>query len=210
MNAPAAAFNLLTLGGVVTGNQSRRGLMAAGDEHFREFVDTRYMDLLRVAYHLTGSAQDAEDLVQAALVKVMRRWRRVEDPMAYLRRVMINQHISSWRRYRVHELVTTILPERSTRDMTDAVAERHALYAAMRALTPRTRAVIVLRYVVDLPEAEVAATLGCSVGSVKSRASRGLARLRLALAADAPPSTPASTAAQPAPDGTTRMTGATP
>ncbi|MEU5965417.1 SigE family RNA polymerase sigma factor [Micromonospora parva] len=189
--------------------------MAADDEHFREFVDTRYMDLLRVAYHLTGSAQDAEDLVQAALVKVMRRWRRVEDPMAYLRRVMINQHISSWRRYRVHELVTAILPERSIRDMTDAVAERHALYAAMRALSPRTRAVIVLRYVVDLPEAEVAATLSCSVGSVKSRASRGLARLRLALAADAPPadappSTSTSAAAQPAPDGTTRMTGATP
>ncbi|RQW94411.1 SigE family RNA polymerase sigma factor [Micromonospora inaquosa] len=188
--------------------------MAADDEHFREFVDTRYMDLLRVAYHLTGSAQDAEDLVQTALVKVMRRWRRVEDPMAYLRRIMINQHISSWRRHRVHELVTAILPDRPTRDMTDVVAERHALYAAMRALTPRTRAVVVLRYVVDLPEAEVAATLNCSVGSVKSRASRGLARLRLALAPDASPSAPlptsASVAAHPAPTGTTRMTGATP
>ncbi|MEV4495121.1 SigE family RNA polymerase sigma factor [Micromonospora arborensis] len=185
--------------------------MAVDDEHFREFVDTRYMDLLRVAYHLTGSAQDAEDLVQAALVKVMRRWRRVDDPMAYLRRVMINQHISTWRRQRVHEVVTAILPDRSsTRDMTDAVAERHALYEAMRELTPRTRAVIVLRYVVDLPEAAVAATLGCSVGSVKSRASRGLARLRLALASDAPPPVPASAAARPAPTGTTTMTGATP
>lgn len=187
------------------GNQSRRGLMAVDDEHFREFVDTRYMDLLRVAYHLTGSAQDAEDLVQAALVKVMRRWRRIDDPMPYLRRVMINQHISSWRRHRVHEVVTAILPDRSTRDMTDVVTERHTLYEAMRALTPRTQAVIVLRYVVDLPEAEVAAALGCSVGSVKSRASRGLARLRLALAPDPPTSTSAAT--DPAPAGTTTMTG---
>jgi RNA polymerase sigma factor (sigma-70 family) len=115
--------------------------------------------------------------------------------MAYLRRVMINQHISVWRRHRMHEVLTFFFPERPTRDMTETVAERRALYEAMRELTPRTRAVIVLRYVVDLPEAEVAATLGCSVGSVKSRASRGLARLRLALAAD------------PAPTGTTKMTG---
>ncbi|MEU7755709.1 SigE family RNA polymerase sigma factor [Micromonospora sp. NPDC049101] len=188
--------------------------MAVDDEHFREFVETRYMDLLRVAYHLTGSAQDAEDLVQSALVKVMRRWRRVDDPMAYLRRVMINHHISSWRRHRVHEVVTSILPDRSTRDMTEAVTERHALYEAMRELTPRTRAVIVLRYVVDLPEVAVAAALGCSVGSVKSRASRGLARLRLALASDAssPAEVPttASAAADPVPTGTTTMTGATP
>ncbi|WP_410822249.1 SigE family RNA polymerase sigma factor [Micromonospora sp. 050-3] len=188
--------------------------MAADDEHFREFVETRYIDLLRVAYHLTGSTQDAEDLVQAALVKVMRRWRRVDDPMAYLRRVMINQHISVWRRHRMHEVVTAFFPERPTRDMTETVTERRALYEAMRALTPRTRAVIVLRYVVDLPEAEVAAALGCSVGSVKSRASRGLARLRLALAPDAPPSaqspTPTPTSADPAPTGTTKMTGVTP
>jgi RNA polymerase sigma factor (sigma-70 family) len=61
------------------------------------------------------------------------------------------------------------------------VTERQVLHQAMRALAPRTRAVIVLRYVADLPEAEVAEALGCSVGSVKSRASRGLARLRVAL-----------------------------
>ncbi|MEH1165814.1 SigE family RNA polymerase sigma factor [Micromonospora sp. CPCC 205539] len=179
--------------------------MAADDEQFREFVDTRYMDLLRVAYHLTGSAQDAEDLVQSALVKVMRRWRRVDDPMAYLRRVMVNHNISVWRRHRAREVVTAILPDRSTRDSADAVTERHTLYAAMRTLSPRTRAVIVLRYVADLPEAEVAATLGCSVGSVKSRASRGLARLRLTLAPDAPPSAPAPTSA--AMKRTTEITG---
>jgi len=61
--------------------------MSASEADFRQFVDTRYTDLLRLAYALTGSAHEAEDLVQGALVKVMRRWRRVEDPMAYLRRV---------------------------------------------------------------------------------------------------------------------------
>jgi RNA polymerase sigma-70 factor (sigma-E family) len=156
--------------------------MASDDGGFREFVDARYADLLRVAYHLTGSADEAEDLVQSALVKVMRRWRRVDEPMAYLRRVMVNQHISVWRRYRAREVVTAILPDRPVRDVAYGVTEREALHQAMRTLAPRTRAVIVLRYVVDLPEAEVAEALGCSVGSVKSRASRGLARLRVALA----------------------------
>jgi RNA polymerase sigma-70 factor (sigma-E family) len=160
--------------------------MTEDDEQFREFVDTRYLDLLRVAYHLTGSAQDAEDLVQSALVKAMHRWQRIAEPMAYLRRIMINQHVSTWRRQRVHEVLTAFLPERPVRDTADTVAERHALHDAMRALPPRTRAVIVLRYVADLPEAEVAATLGCSVGSVKSLASRGLARLRVALASSSP------------------------
>ncbi|MDG4786005.1 SigE family RNA polymerase sigma factor [Micromonospora sp. WMMD1102] len=155
--------------------------MASDDGGFREFVEARYPDLLRVAYHLTGSADDAEDLVQGALVKVLRRWRRVDEPMAYLRRVMVNQHITGWRRHRAREVVTALLPERQVRDVADRVTEREALWQAMRTLAPRTRAVIVLRYVADLPEAEVAETLGCSVGSVKSRASRGLARLRTAL-----------------------------
>jgi len=68
--------------------------MAGDDDGFREFVDARYMDLLRIAYLLTGSAHEAEDLLQGSLVKVMRRWKRIDDPVAYLRRVMVNQHIS--------------------------------------------------------------------------------------------------------------------
>ncbi|WP_326556308.1 sigma-70 family RNA polymerase sigma factor [Micromonospora sp. NBC_01796] len=110
--------------------------MSEDDEQFREFVDARYLDLLRVAYHLTGSAEDAEDLVQSALVKVMRRWHRIDEPMAYLRRMMINQHISSWRRHRVHEVLTAFLPDRPVRDLTEAVADRHALHEAMRELGP--------------------------------------------------------------------------
>ncbi|MEU5950102.1 SigE family RNA polymerase sigma factor [Micromonospora sp. NPDC047465] len=155
--------------------------MAGDDDGFREFVDARYMDLLRIAYLLTGSAHEAEDLLQGSLVKVMRRWKRIDDPVAYLRRVMVNQHISVWRRYRAREVITASPPDRSLGDVADGVAQRHALDAALRSLSPRTRAVVVLRYVADVPEAEVAATLGCSVGTVKSQASRGLARLRVAL-----------------------------
>jgi len=160
--------------------------MPSDDEGFREFVDTRYVELLRIAYHLTGSVHEAEDLLQSALMKVLGRWGRIDDPVAYLRRVMVNHLSSVWRRQRMREVVTSILPERPVPDATYGVDERQAVYAAMRALPARTRAVIVLRYVADLPEAEVAATLGCSVGTVKSRASRGLARLREALDADAP------------------------
>jgi RNA polymerase sigma-70 factor (sigma-E family) len=160
--------------------------MPSDEEGFREFIDARYADLLRVAYHLTGSAHEAEDLLQSALVQAMRRWDRIDDPVAYLRRVMVNQLSGIWRRYRVREVLTAVPPDHPVGDTASDVAERRAVYDAMRSLPPRTRAVIVLRYVVDLPEAEVAATLGCSIGTVKSQASRGLARLREALGRVAP------------------------
>jgi RNA polymerase sigma-70 factor (sigma-E family) len=159
-----------------------------GDEGFVEFVEARYGDLLRIAYLLAGSPHEAEDLVQAALLRAMRGWTRVDDPMAYVRRVMINHHISLWRRHRARELLTSFVPDRQVRDASDRVAECQALYDAMRQLSARTRAVIVLRYWADLPEAEVAEYLGCSVGTVKSRASRGLARLRVALGPTTDPS----------------------
>jgi RNA polymerase sigma-70 factor (sigma-E family) len=151
------------------------------DDGFREFVQTRYGDLLRVAYLLTGSEHEAEDLLQGALLRVMRRWHRIDDPVPYVRRAMINLHVSRWRRQRARELITSVVPDRPVRDPADQVSERQTLMAALRALPPRTRAVIVLRYWVDLSEAETAALLGCSVGSVKSNASRGLSRLRKAL-----------------------------
>lgn len=145
---------------------------------FKEFVETRYMDLLRIGFLLTGSAHDAEDLVQGSLVKLMRRWDRVENPYAYLRRTMVNQHLTWWRRVVRRETVTGDLPESATGDPAEGVVQRQELASALRSLAPRTRAVVVLRYVVDLPEAEVAEILDCSLGTVKSQASRGLARLR--------------------------------
>ena len=152
------------------------------DAGFAEFVRVRYPDLVRIGYLLTGSVPEAEDLAQAALLRVMRVWRRIDDPLPYVRRTMANLHISRWRRHRARELLTAIVPDRLVRDPSDAVGERDALYTALRALPPRARAVIVLRYWVDLSEADTAQHLGCSVGSVKSTASRGLARLRAALA----------------------------
>lgn len=155
--------------------------MAEDNDGFREFVDLRYGDLLRIAYLLTGSAHDAEDLVQSALLKVMRRWSKVDEPFAYLRRTMANQHISIWHRVRSRELVGAEPPERGGDDTADRVVRRQAMVAALRGLPPRTRVVVVLRYLDDLPEAEVATLLGWPVGTVKSHASRGLARLRTAL-----------------------------
>ncbi|NUT03876.1 MAG: SigE family RNA polymerase sigma factor [Hamadaea sp.] len=152
-----------------------------GEDGFREFVEARYVELLRIAYLLTGSAHEAEDLVQNALVRTMRAWSRVEEPMPYVRRVMVNQHISVWRRVRRRELVTASPPDTAFADTADAVTQRHAVRDALRSLPPRTRAVVVLRYLRDMSEAEVAAALGCSLGNVKSHASRGLARLRAVL-----------------------------
>jgi len=150
------------------------------------FVQAQYGGLVRTAYLLTGSAHEAEDLVQASLLKAMRQWHRIDDPLPYVRRIMANLHVSRWRRHRGRELVSSIVPDRREHDATDAVADRESLLAALRRLPPRMRAVIVLRYWVDLSEVDTAEVLGCSVGTVKSTASRGLTRLREALA---PPST---------------------
>jgi RNA polymerase sigma-70 factor (sigma-E family) len=161
------------------------------DDGFAEFVQARYVDLLRVAFLLAGSNHEAEDLLQSALLRVMRRWDRIEDPVPYVRRTLINLHVTRWRRHRARELVMPYVPDRPVHDAADRVSVREVLLSALRALPPRARAVIVLRYWVDLTESETAATLGCSVGSVKSQASRGLARLRHALAALPEPDRPA-------------------
>lgn len=106
--------------------------MADDDSGFREFMDLRYGDLLRIAYLLTGSAHDAEDLVQSALLKVMRRWHRVDEPFAYQRRAMANAHISLWHRVRSRELVGGGAPEPADDDTADRVVRRQAMVAALR------------------------------------------------------------------------------
>jgi RNA polymerase sigma-70 factor (sigma-E family) len=159
---------------------------ASAEDEFRQFVVSRTPALLGTAYALTGDRGLAEDLLQAALLKTYRHWRAVrhsEHPDAYVRRVMANQRISWWRRRRVAESGLP-LPDRAAPDRSSGIEERDELWRALRQLPPRTRAVVVLRYWEDLPEAEVARVLDCSVGTVKSQASRGLDRLRAALAAD--------------------------
>ncbi|MEU7588824.1 SigE family RNA polymerase sigma factor [Micromonospora sp. NPDC049230] len=150
---------------------------------FDDFVRTRSVVLLRVAFLLTGDRHAAEDLLQEVLEQVYLRWRRVRSsPEAYARRALVNRSINRWR-WRARR------PERAlgdhdgvARDHADAVAVRELVVGALRALPARQRAVVVLRYLEDLPVADVAAAMACSEGAVKSHASRGLARLREVLA----------------------------
>lgn len=151
---------------------------------FAEFVAARQMALSRTAYLLTGDHHAAQDLVQSALVKTAAHWSRLianGDPEAYIRRVMVNENTSWWRR-RPPQPVEH-LPERGTPDQTERADSRLALLAALGTLAPRQRAVIVLRYFEDLSEAETSEILGCSVGTVKSQTHDALARLRHALSA---------------------------
>lgn len=151
-----------------------------------EFVAARGDELLARATLLTGSRAAGEDLLQASLERLMRHWRRMHgDPEGYLRRTMYNLAIDEWRyRSRRPEVLDSTLAERAeppgVPDTADAVALRRTLVTALAGLPPRQRAVLVLRYWEELSEAEAeaAAVLGCSVGTVKSTASRGLARLR--------------------------------
>jgi RNA polymerase sigma-70 factor (sigma-E family) len=149
---------------------------------FRDFAAAARPRLVRTAYLLCGDSHEAHDLVQVTLMRVHRRWRSIERtdlPQAYARRVLINLAASFWRRrLRAPLVALTAAGDRSEPDPNAAFADRAELWEAVMALPPRTRAVLVLRYFEDLSEAETAAALQCSVGSVKSQASRGIARLR--------------------------------
>ncbi|MEO3924192.1 SigE family RNA polymerase sigma factor [Micromonosporaceae bacterium B7E4] len=147
-------------------------------------VAERGDSLLATAVLLTGSRAAAEDLVQAGLERLMRRWNRVQgDKEAYLRRTMYHLAVDQWRsRKRRPEVLASFEPPGRS-DGTDALHLRQALIQALATLPPRQRAVLVLRYWEQYSEAEAAETLGCSVGTVKSTASRGLSRLREVTAA---------------------------
>jgi RNA polymerase sigma-70 factor (sigma-E family) len=142
-------------------------------------VAERGNGLLGAAVLLTGSRAAGEDLLQAALEPLVRHWSRVQgDKEAYLRRTMYHLAVDQWRsRRRRPEVLAEVEPPGQP-DSTDAVHLRHVLVQALATLPPRQRAVLVLRYWEQLTEAEAAEVLGCSVGTVKSTASRGLARLR--------------------------------
>jgi RNA polymerase sigma-70 factor (sigma-E family) len=154
---------------------------------FDEYVVSRSPALLRFGAALTGDAHLAEDLVQSALVKAHRHWRTVsaaDHPDAYVRRVMVTTHISSGRKHRVLETLTSVLPERSRgTDLADQVGDRDELERAIRGLPPQQRAVLVLRHYAGYEDAAIAAVLGCSQGSVRAYASKGATALRAALAA---------------------------
>ncbi|MDQ0760694.1 SigE family RNA polymerase sigma factor [Streptomyces canus] len=157
-------------------------MQAELEDRFQEFVRARWSHLVRTAYLLTGDAHHAEDLTQTALAKAYRSWRRVsgsDNPEAYVRRMLVTCNSDRFRKRRVQESLTDAPPERAGRDEAVArVEERGVLLGALAGLPPRQRAVVVMRYWEDLSEAEVAEVLGCSPGTVKSQASKGLAKLR--------------------------------
>ncbi|WP_030222981.1 SigE family RNA polymerase sigma factor [Streptomyces sp. NRRL WC-3626] len=152
---------------------------------FDEFVAARWSALLHVARLLTGGdRQRAEDLVQEALVKLWFVWPKIAEqaPEAYVRTVLVRMAARSARRRWWGERPVGELPDRpGPGDLSSAVAERSRLEAALAQLPPRQRAAVVLRYCEDLPESQVAHALGCPVGTARSHASRGVARLRLIL-----------------------------
>lgn len=151
----------------------------AARDDFLTFVHTRTGTLFRVAYALAGQQQAAEDLLQTSLEKIALRWRRIEDPEAYAKRVIYHEFVSWRRRHRVREILTANPPERTpAADPNRTVDLRRALVAALATLPPRQRAVLVLRYLEDHTDAEIARIMGCSRPTVSSQAHRALARLR--------------------------------
>jgi RNA polymerase sigma-70 factor (sigma-E family) len=151
------------------------GAMREDTDAFDAFVRARLPHLLRFGRALTGSEHAAADLVQDALERALMRWSKItsNDPEGYVRRAMVNRSISIWRKFG-REHPTDQLPNDSYTD-----PERDdALLDALRKLPPRQRAVIALRYYDDLTEAQTAAILGCSIGTVKSQASSAMSRLR--------------------------------
>ena len=152
---------------------------------FETFASARWPRLVRTAYLLTGDHHEAEDLVQATLAKVFTGWsriRRLDEPDAYVHRALINNNLSRYRRRRVLQFLTPVLPDRASPESADGEVPgsgaRSELIQALAELPPRQRAVVVLRYWDDLSERQTAEALGCSVGNVKSQASRGLSKLR--------------------------------
>ncbi|HVE74334.1 MAG TPA: SigE family RNA polymerase sigma factor [Mycobacteriales bacterium] len=149
---------------------------------FTALVDGASPRLLRTAYLLTGDWGRAEDLLQTALAKTWLRWGSLRDAgaaEAYVRRILVTTAGKSWRRRWHGEVPTDALPVHAGNDHFALVDDRDALRRSLATLTQRQRSVVVLRYYEDLSEAEVADLLGCSVGTIKSTASRALAGLRL-------------------------------
>lgn len=158
----------------------RRGGDVGATPDFEDFVTARSSALLRTAYLLTRDHALAEDLLQTALTKAYLAWSRIDgSPEAYVRKILVNTYTSWWRRKWNGEHPTDELPEQVDADSGRDVTAGMDLWDALAQLPRRQRAVVVLRYFEDLTEAETAEALGCSVGTVKSQASRALAKLRV-------------------------------
>jgi RNA polymerase sigma-70 factor (sigma-E family) len=156
---------------------------------FEQFVEGSSSRMLTMAMLLTGHSRvDAEDLLQTVLERAYRRWRHIcqtGDPGPYVRRMLVNAAVDRWRLLRrrpelplAPDGALPAVAALADPDMTAAVADQDLLWRALACLPPGQRAVLVLRYYEDLTEAQTAAVLGCTVGSVKTQTSRALSKLR--------------------------------
>jgi RNA polymerase sigma-70 factor (sigma-E family) len=154
---------------------------SGAEDTFGEYVRARHSALLGMAVGLTGNRADAEDLLQAALAKTYLAWDRIADPAAldgYVRRAMVNTHISWWRRRRLEEYPTDEIPDVPIGDHAADADLHEVVVRALNRLPSRMRAAVMLRYLEDMTEPEIADTLGISLGTVKSTVSRAVAKLR--------------------------------
>ena len=156
--------------------------MDGGADGFRDFVVARSPALTRTAYLMTGDRHLAEDLLQEALTRVASRWAKVAasgDPEPYVRRVLYTCAVDGWRRKKPREVLRSRHPEvAGVADDAEHATQRLALQTALAKLTPKQRAVLVLRFFEDRTETQTAATLGCSVNTVKSQTRHALQRLQ--------------------------------
>jgi RNA polymerase sigma-70 factor (sigma-E family) len=169
---------------LTAGAETGVGMFGRGDTRdaeFSSYLAARQPGLLRTAYLLTGDRHQAEDLVQTAFAKLYLAWDRVQDRESvdgYVRRILVNEHNSLWRRaWKRREVTTGHVPDAPTHDTYDD-GRGAALWDLVQTLPKKARAVVVLRYYEELSEAETADALGISVGTVKSQSSRALAALR--------------------------------
>jgi RNA polymerase sigma-70 factor (sigma-E family) len=159
------------------------------DEAFSSFVAIAGPDLLRFAYLTCGDADDAADLTQEALAAAYVRWNRIErldSPAAYVRKIIVNKHISAWRRNRSR---STALDDDTAiiTDITQEVDDRWTTAQLVRSLPVKQRAAVILRYFADYSDDEIAEALNCSASTVRSQIARALQRLRVTpVAGDAP------------------------
>jgi RNA polymerase sigma-70 factor (sigma-E family) len=160
---------------------SRRS-SAARDAEFTEYLAVRQPALMRTAYLLTGDRHQAEDVLQTSLAKLYLAWDKVNDRNAvdaYVRRIMVNENNSLWRRgWKKREYATDELPEGDPHSDAYDDGTSDELWQVVQSLPPKARAVVVLRYYEQMSEAETADALGISIGTVKSQCSRALSALR--------------------------------
>ena len=156
--------------------------MVTTDPAYTDFVQDRQGRLRRAAYLMCGDVDQAEDLLQEALIALAERWEKVEHPDAFVRKVIYRQRISWWRKSR-RETVVEFVPDTGVGDGAERRAREAEVHDVLRTLPPRQRAALVLRYFEDLTEAQAAEVMGIAVGTVKSLSHQAIARMREELAA---------------------------